>query len=90
MIKEHMEERVRHFEGSLLELVELARCARAGLGGYLALLRPAQSFNSLSSFEGKPPGIQQEPPLIVHDSLVKYVRCFEASMNIHRISMQCN
>ena len=36
VIKEQMEEKVRRFEGSLIELMELAGLARAGL----ALLRP--------------------------------------------------
>ena len=41
VIKEQMEEQVRCFRGSLLELVELARRVWAGLGGNLALLRRA-------------------------------------------------
>ena len=36
VIKQQMEEKVRHFQGSLLELVELARRARTGLFGNLS------------------------------------------------------
>ena len=44
VIKEQMEEKVRHFDGSLLELVELARRVRVGLGGNSALFRRGQEL----------------------------------------------
>ena len=45
VIKQQMEEKVRCFEGSLIELMELARRVLAGLGGNLALLGQAHLQN---------------------------------------------
>ena len=53
VIKEQMGEKVRHFEGSLLELMELARRARAGWGGDLALFRGG-------FLQGEPAGMQEK------------------------------
>ena len=46
-IKQQMEAKARRFEGSLIELMELARCARAGLDRNLALLRRAHAIFGL-------------------------------------------
>ena len=54
VIKQQMEEKVRHFEGSLIELMELARLVRAGLRGSLALLRQGQELKSCSFLGGEP------------------------------------